>query len=354
MNLHFTEKDWARIERDWGLFWEGCLNRPLVGMELCDPRTKPVPEFKRYFQQYPDALCAEDILAIETRQMERMRFIGDAFPKRFINFGPGSLASYMGSRVGVAEDTIWFYPLGKPLRDIQISVDRQGFWYQRVHSILDAALQAWGNRVQISLSDIGGNLDTLASLRGTEELLLDMMDDPDTVERLTRDIKREWMTVYLEEAKKIRPVCRGTAPWAAIWSKENSYMFQCDLSYMFSTELFNRLVVPDLEACCEHIPASFYHLDGKGALKHLDSLLAIKKLRGIQWIPGAGQPEAHEWPEVLSKIRKTGKLCQVYESPKGALKMKETMDLTGFIIQLNLPANTTPEEAQRLYETLVK
>ncbi|MFH0918852.1 MAG: hypothetical protein V1913_00705 [Fibrobacterota bacterium] len=353
MNKLFTQDDWARIERDWGLFWQGKLERPIVCIPLVDPNTAPVPEYRCFFPNYDTTLSGTEIMRIEIRQMARMRFIGDAFPKRFLNFGPGSMATYLGSKLETAEDTVWYHPLGRPLQEIQIKTDKKSYWYNRIHEILDAGLSLWGNNVQMSLSDIGGNLDILASLRGTEELLMDLCDDPDRVEALSRDITREWIKVYDAEAAKIQSTCRGTTPWAPVWSKEKSYMFQCDLSYMFSEEMFDRFAVPDLQTCCDHIPASFYHLDGKAALKHLDSLLAIKKLKGIQWIPGAGQPEPQEWPEVLSKIRKAGKFCQViYLTPQGAKKLKKTMDLRGCIIQVNMPDGATPEEAERLYREL--
>ncbi len=33
-------------------------------------------------------------------------------------------------------------------------------------------------------------------------------------------------------------------------------------------------------------------------------------LKGIQWVPGAGQPNITHWPEVYRKIAKAGKLIQ--------------------------------------------
>ncbi len=47
-------------------------------------------------------------------------------------------------------------------------------------------------------------------------------------------------------------------------------------------------------------------------LPHLDSLLEIEELDGIQWVPGAGQPWCQHWPEVYKKIRDAGKLIQVF------------------------------------------
>ena len=56
--------------------------------------------------------------------------------------------------------------------------------------------------------------------------------------------------------------------------------------------MFERFLLPDLTACCEVIDDPFYHLDGKGALPHLDMLLSLEKLKGVQWVPGDGQPPA--------------------------------------------------------------
>ena len=53
-------------------------------------------------------------------------------------------------------------------------------------------------------------------------------------------------------------------------------------------------------------------LDGAGQLPHLDSLLSIEELKGIQWVPGDGAKPCTEWPEVYRKIRDTGKRIQIY------------------------------------------
>ena len=79
--------------------------------------------------------------------------------------------------------------------------------------------------------------------------------------------------------------------------------------------------MPDLVTCCEHLEHGFYHLDGKGEIPHLNHLLSIERLRGIQWIPGDGQPPPEDWLPLLQRIRAGGKLCQVFTSPEGARKI---------------------------------
>ena len=66
-------------------------------------------------------------------------------------------------------------------------------------------------------------------------------------------------------------------------------MLQCDFSYMISPAMFERFVMPDLAACCDALDHGFYHLDGKGEIRHLEMLLSLERLRGIQWIPATGR-----------------------------------------------------------------
>lgn len=351
MQLRFGEYNWVRIERDWTSFWNGELTRPMVWFTCYDPATGPLPEKRHFVPQYGTEISAEEIIAIETRDLERRHFIGDECPKFWVNFGPGSSATYMGAGLGVSDETIWFEPPGQSLQEIEISVDPQSFWYQRIQSVIDAGLSIWKGEVQVGFSDIGGNLDILASLRGTNELLLDLYDHADKVESLMYDVTKAWMQVYQEEVNKIQAVCRGTSPWAPIWSKGTTYMLQSDFSYMISPSMFERFVLPDLAALCEILDDSFYHLDGKGEIPHLDVLVSIEKLKGVQWIPGDGQPPADQWLELLKRIRDAGKFCQVFVCPQGAKTIINKLGGTGFIFAIN-DENLTPEEAQQLYKEL--
>jgi len=134
-----------------------------------------------------------------------------------------------------------------------------------VVEITRAALDRWGRDWAIGVTDIGGNLDILASLRGTHHLLLDLYDEPDEVERLTREITTLWLRYYDELCALIEPAGHGLLLGAAV-APRPGYMLQSDFAYMISPEMFDRYVLPDLEACCAAMDYAFYHLDGKGSL----------------------------------------------------------------------------------------
>jgi 5-methyltetrahydrofolate--homocysteine methyltransferase len=160
---------------------------------------------------------------------------------------------------------------------------------------------------------------------------MDLYDKPGEVLRLVHEIKDAWFQFYDRIYEIVRHTGRGTTPWAPIWSPDRTYMLQSDFSFMISPKMFEQFVMPDLTESCNKLDHAFYHLDGTGELPHLDMMLSIERLRGIQWIPGAGQPPPEEWLPVLQQIRRNGKLCQLYVTTAGALSIVREIGGRGFV-----------------------
>jgi 5-methyltetrahydrofolate--homocysteine methyltransferase len=287
------------------------------------------------------------------RILEATHYLGDAFPKWWVNFGPGTMAAFQGSRVSWTPDTTWFWPLDgiDSLSDIHLAYDAGNPWWLRVQEMTRRAVERWQDRVLVGITDLGGNLDILASLRSSEKLLLDLTDDPEQVDRLVGEITPLWLRYY-DELEAITSLAgRGNACWGPVWSPGKGYMLQCDFSYMISPRMFRRFVVPDLAACCAHLDYGFYHLDGKGEIPHLDSLIAIERLRGIQWQPGDGQAKADGWLPLIAKIRDSGKRCQIYVTREGALTVQRELGGKGFLMHI-IDDHVTPEEGQAFLKEL--
>ena len=285
INLHFDDADWQRIERDYPAWWAHELDRPLIlvmGQEI-DP-TVELPVLHEFVSNYPLEMPADEVIARITPHLETMRYYGDAYPRWWVNFGPGIMAGFLGAQVHSVEETVWFEPVERqPIADLHPILDPDNIWWRRVVDLTAAAARAWGDRVQVGHTDLGGNLDILASLRTTEGLLYDLYDAPDEVERLAGEITALWICYYDALYDVIAPVCRATTPWAPIWSPGKTYMLQCDFSYMISPAMFERFVMPDLVACCDHLDHAFYHLDGREADPSGYVALYRERLQGIQW-----------------------------------------------------------------------
>lgn len=154
-------------------------------------------------------------------------------------------------------------------------------------------------------------MDILASFRLSDNLLYDLYDNPEDVKRLVDELSDLWYRFYIELIDILKG-SRGYSDWSSIFYEEPSYMLQSDFSFMISSEMFDSFVRPELSKTSARIWRAWYHLDGIGELKHLDSILSIPTIRGIQWVPGEGEPTSMDWSSVYSKISKSGRKIQAY------------------------------------------
>jgi 5-methyltetrahydrofolate--homocysteine methyltransferase len=349
----FTEADWQRIEADWTAWWQGCLQRPLVTITTRDPDSYPEPG-DDFLTRFPPDMPAQPVIDYFDRQLQHVHYYGDAFPRFWINFGAGIAAAFLGAGAHYNPPTTWFHPLpASSAAGIHLAYDPDNVWWRRVQDMTRAAVRCWNGRLVVAYTDLGGNLDILASLRGTQNLLFDVIDAPEEVDRLVNEITTLWLRYFNELEAMLPPEQHGRAAWAPLWCPATGYMLQSDFGYMISPDMFERFVLPDLIACCDAMDYPFYHMDGKGQLAHLDMLLSIPKLRGVQWQPGDGQPLADHWLEVLRRIRDAGKLCQVFVTLDGALKITRESGGKGFLFDIMDHDQTIlPEQADAFFEEL--
>jgi len=318
MSIDFDAKRWDRLKDAARLWWDGRLERPLIQVALTgrDPgRGEPAAPNHGFVPFHDPSAPAEAIVDRWDYNLSCRTFPGDAFPGVWPNFGAGVVAAFLGARLEARRDgdTVWFHPRRRQeIADIRFEYDGENVWLRRVKEVALAAAQRWNGLVQVAMADLGGNLDVLSTFRPGERLLLDLYDHPDHVKRLAWRAHELWHRYFDEINAVLRPSNPGYSAWAGIFCEQPHYMLQCDFCYMISPEMFDEFAKPELEATCRRLPCCFYHLDGPGQLAHLDSLLAIKELKGIQWIPGAGAPDQRHWPEVYRKIRKAGKLIQLH------------------------------------------
>ncbi len=316
MPIHFSAERWDKIKHDAALWWEGKLERPLIHMPSgnVDPG-RPEPRLKRvgFDTMYDLSVPAEDIVDKWDYDLSTLEFHGDSFPYVWPNFGPGVMAACIGGVPKPMSDTVWFLPKEeKELRDLHLEYDPDNVWFKRIKDLCRAAMDRWQGQVLMGMTDLGGGLDVVSTFRPGEALLTDLYDHPEDVKRVTWDVHRLWWRYYDELNAILKPANPGYSAWAQIYSETPYYMLQCDFCYMIGPDMFDEFARPELEASCKRLGNAFYHLDGIGELPHLDSLLKIKELKGIQWIPGEGRAAPTQWPEVYRKIRDAGKLVQIW------------------------------------------
>ena len=314
MSIKFTSEDWARIKEDYDKWWNRKIDRPLIKVTLQNEYdySGTIPLLSQESCHRLD-ISAEDVIERIHIHLEHQEFLGDSFPSyNFDCFGPGLVAAFLGARLDNSTGKVWFHPKQvKELRDMHFEFDKNNVWFNRVKDIYGAGMKKWKGNVLMGMPDLGGILDVLATLRGSQELLCDFYDNPEEVKRVSREIQEIWLEYYRAFEEILMPQSPGYTDWSGEFSITPVYVVQCDLSYMIGPDMFKEFVADDLNALCGALSHSLFHMDGKGELVHLPQLMEMESLDAIQWCPGEGVPRTMEWMDVYRQIRQSGKNMQI-------------------------------------------
>ena len=113
--------------------------------------------------------------------------------------------------------------------------------------------------------------------------------------------------------------------------------------------MFREFFQPHIADFTDAMEYPMYHLDGKGAIAHLDALLEIKNLKAIQWEPGAGNREVTQWYDLIKKILAAGKSVQVFAEPEEIDDLVKTVGTKGLLITLRDIDNKTARKITGKY-----
>ncbi|MBQ7089610.1 MAG: hypothetical protein IJN82_00660 [Clostridia bacterium] len=354
--MSFNDQYKAQLDR-YEQFWNRAnTDRPVLN--LVGPKQGAV-SFKKPESLEQRWLDEEYVINRFRHYRENTDFVGDAVPMLFTDFGPGCLSACIGGNYDLGPNTIWLdrRPIIEDWEDLpNIEFNENSEMWQNVLRLQNKFLT--DPSVHFSVTDIGGIMDIIASLRGTQELLYDVYDYPDEIKELSKRITQIWKKVFDQQIETVKKSGLPYNTWMEIPSAKPWYPLQCDFSYMLSPDHFREFVLDDLTELAQYVERPIYHLDGVGELPHLDMILEIPGLMGIQWAPGAG--EAPEWDEkwfpIYRKIQDKNKLLILRRGlldadEAGAEKLIKTVDPAGLYISTRFKSG---EDAKRMYENILK
>jgi hypothetical protein len=239
--------------------------------------------------------------------------LADIPPVANTQLGPGSLAAILGSPLEGGDDTIWIREPKDldPEADITFNPDSAG-WKLHKDLLTACKKRAKGN-YYVGMPDLMEGLDVLASLRGTDNVLMDTMMNPELLERQLQQINDIYFKVFDELYDIIKEDDGMAFCYFSIWGPGKVSKLQSDISIMISEEDYRHFVQPYIRQQAQKIDYTLYHLDGVGAIRHLDALLEIEELNGIQWTPGVGEPQGGDpkWFDLYKRILKGGKSLEI-------------------------------------------
>lgn len=286
----------------------------------------------------------------QRRRLSRMNFPADNLPIAVPSIGPGSLALYLGSQPGFEATTVWYdHCITDPASHPPLVFDPEAPWCRVQEALVRENVKHSRGQYLTGCPDLIENIDILASLRGNETLMVDMLEDPDWVKAKVVEINRVFFKAYQRIYDMIRQ-SDGSSAWAHfdLWGDGKTAKVQCDASAMFSSAMFAEFVVPALTEQCAWLDHSMYHLDGTQCIPHLDHLLAIEPLDAIEWTPQAGiEPGGNKrWWPMYKRILEAGKSVQILAVRKDELKpLLDTIGGKGVFIYLQDVQDAAEAEA---------
>lgn len=305
--------DWREASERLTAWWRGeALDRVCLGVAApkADPGPRPAKPDRRGITPERYYLNTGLRLAEIEHQAPGTAYLGEAYPNFSVDLGPGSLALYLGSPPGYTWETVWYHPWPPAAEGALPEYDAANAIWRQHQAMLGEVAKAGRGRWLTNVPDLIEALDVIASLRGTQELLFDLVDRPEWVHACQRRL----VDLYLRYYDRCYDLCQdgeGGVSFTAfqVWAPGTMAKLQCDFSAMISAGMFAEFETPYLRQICRRLGYSVYHLDGPCAMQHVDELLSIEELNAIQWTPGAGNPDVWDerWWPLFRRVRDGGK-----------------------------------------------
>lgn len=244
-----------------------------------------------------------------SKNMENLFYGGESVPQIWLNYGAAGHAAYFGCKHVVAENTTWLEHYADSIDDSRIKFNPNSeVLIDKINAAKYFAEHVKG-KCMISTPDNSGSLDALAAIRGTTELMYDLVDYEDEVINLVDKITDSWVdinNVLFDICKDVNEY-GATIGWLSIWAPGKFAQMQSDISVMLSNPQFKTFYMPELRKSVDNLDYALYHFDGAEQIRHLDDLLATDKVGMIQWVSVVGQPKYFHYIDTLKKIQAAGK-----------------------------------------------
>jgi hypothetical protein len=322
----------ARIEAWWQ---REIVDRPPILLTAPKPNPLPLPhkQHTNLAERWMDVEYVAECAAIT---VANTYWAGDGLPMAWPNLGPELLSACMGAPLTFAETTSWTKPILHDWADIpKLRIDLDNIYLRTLLDMLRLMLEMGRGKFVVGLTDIHPGGDLAASFRDPQQLCVDLMDAPECVHELNRQIYPAFFDFYELQRRVLLDAGQTlTTAWLPLFVANGRYYIpSCDFSIMISSEMYREFFLPELLAEIAWLDRSIYHLDGPGALRHLDTLLDIPKLDAIQFVYGDGARPASRWMHIFQRIQNAGKNLHATIEPHEVEFFMEHLSPEGVMLQ---------------------
>jgi hypothetical protein len=352
--MYELKPDYEKTRRRIEAFWEfDVLDHPVVNFYLNKPLDRQIPLPKSSHitseQRWLDAEFQAELAYAYLRNRD---FVGDDLPIVFPNLGPEIFSAFYGCPLHFGDyGTSWSDPILNDWDDIgKVVLDWESPWIAKLHEMTDILLEMGKDIFIVGMTDWHPGGDALAAFRDPQNLAMDMVEYRDEVKSLLRRVTDDYYKIYNIFFEKLHKAGQPTTSWTPLVDEGKYYIPSNDFSIMISKKMYDEVFLPGLIEECQFLHRSIYHLDGPGALRHLDSILAIRELNALQFVPGEGNNQFARWVQVYQKAQAARKGIQVGCTVSELPHMMETLNPRGLFLVIS--GVSTHGEAEGILDRL--
>ena len=342
--------DPAKIER-YRAFWDRTdVNRPLVGFSFVG--WFPLGEFEACKAWGSSPYLTPDMIVPEAFMEDHLRILreGEAVDDDLLRgAGPTQVAipflpGVLGSKARILPDNVMGEEQNLPWeKALDVRFDPQNPWFRKYLEFGQALVERSHGLFPVSHGAEIGPTDLHAVLRGHNQSILDLVDEPERSAELLRRLG-EIFCEFTREFWKHLPLFHGGYfdGQYSLWSPGPIIRMQEDATAVYSPHLYRTLVQPVDRKLAGRFANSFMHLHSTSMFL-LDAFLEIEEIRCFEINNDVCGPPLEEMVGYFRKVQKAGRPLIIrgsFNSEEMRLLM-DSLEPRGLF--LNIMVNTMQE-----------
>ncbi|MFH1266891.1 MAG: hypothetical protein ABIK89_14270 [Planctomycetota bacterium] len=265
------------------------VDRPMIGLTW-EPDIPPLDEFLQRVgsgaEVTPDEIDPEMFLPHVARWHERAGELpGDVIQRFTPAFGIPWVEAIAGCPVMANPGSLWAEPVvsRKVLADLpEIRFDPDNPWLRKLIEFTRAMVEFAEGRFPVAVPQMRGPLDTLAAMRTSEQMCVDLVENTDEVTRVLGELADLWINVGQAVLDVIPPFRGGYMARMGTWAPGPAITPQNDVSTLVSPGTYAQIVLPWDEKIVSRFPYTEFHMHGS-ELHQVDNVLTLKKLTSVEF-----------------------------------------------------------------------